>query len=351
MLKYLQAHTAILSHLPSDAIAWYKKNIMIDGLQREKFKHGGQSEDKQWHVARKYRIGGTQSGSWMGWPYPYNPSKGKYHSGKTVRATLKEILWSSFQGNAATDYGHTHEPVAQQCLEEFLRTVVFADARSITFLYPGALVIPEYDFLCASVDGIARVEHADGRIEMVLMEIKCPYSQAYDDIPPAYFSQLQFYLGGLRLLGGEYASLKRGFFTVWSETNVKIAEVASADIWFMEVMLPTLMHAYATYLLPLFILQECGLLEQGHVQLMSKLNIPNPKTSTDPLSAVTSPPVVSLRSLFPIKPKPNLLTPQVFAQPPPATTVKPLFLNPSSSPRGEKRKAEDVLPTAAKRLA
>lgn len=321
MLSYLKAHAASLSHLPVDVVAYYQRNVMVSKEERRKVAAAGQSDDPLWHKARQGRIGGTMSSSPMGWLYPYNPSKGYDHANKTLRTILKDILWSSFRDNPACKYGKEHEPIAQQCVEEFLRTVVLTAATSVTFHYPGGLIIPDYDFLCASVDGLVRVVHADGTVEMILIEIKCPYGPLYPDIPPAYFAQVQFYMGCLRLLGGEYATLTRCFFVVWSETTVKVVEVAHAQAWFTEVMLPTLMAFYVQHLLPLFILKECGLLEVGHVQLLSKLSLPSMMPS--PIAAKPSHTLTQLRGIIPLA-KPRFITAPNFGPAAPAPPRLPL---------------------------
>jgi hypothetical protein len=93
---------------------------------------------------------------------------------------------SEFTGNIATEYGSLNEPIAQ---------LDYTNKTGNAVHECGFFVHPEHDWLGASPDGL--IESDNG--ELMVLEIKCPFSKRNDLIPEFksiyhqkhYYAQLQ----------------------------------------------------------------------------------------------------------------------------------------------------------------
>ena len=102
-------------------------------------------------------------------------------------STLQQMLWSTFQGNAATAYGSCHEDDAQDAYLRYLRALVatgHADADGwrlcgAAVRNMGLVVDPDAPMFAMSPDGVAELTWRRGpgeeRVERRLVEYKCPY--------------------------------------------------------------------------------------------------------------------------------------------------------------------------------
>jgi len=157
-----------------------------------------------WLRVRQGRLTASNFGAAIGFNYFCRPSK-----------LLERMLWETFKGNAACDYGIANEPVACDIYERYIREK--HPGAEVKFEYPGLVVPLAYPFLGCSPDGITNI---DG--ERILLEIKCPFrKKMYPKIPPYYYCQVQGIAG---LLGFD----KIHFVTMTPE-QTRIEEYAFKD--------------------------------------------------------------------------------------------------------------------------
>jgi len=125
-----------------------------------------------WLAARKGRITGSTIGSILG--------LNKYQSPQQL---LKQLLWGTFKGNAATAYGNENEDFVQESLEHLLKSYfvgqVFNGKRVKSFVIenPGLVINLHVPYMAMSPDGVLVVKYEDGTTERVLLEYKAPYSR------------------------------------------------------------------------------------------------------------------------------------------------------------------------------
>lgn len=83
---------------------------------------------------------------------------------------MNTLLYSSFDGNAATKHGHAMEPELEKWLEK--------DMKTMTVTHKGLVAHNEFKFLAGSPDGIGE---ANG--EKFLIEYKAPYTLFINEVP------------------------------------------------------------------------------------------------------------------------------------------------------------------------
>lgn len=136
----------------------------------------GGATNPKWLGARRHRCTGSRVASIGGMSKYDNPD-----------STLQQMLWSTFQGNAATAYGSCHEDDAQDAYLRYLRALVatgHADADGwrlcgAAVRNMGLVVDPDAPMFAMSPDGVAELTWRRGpgeeRVERRLVEYKCPY--------------------------------------------------------------------------------------------------------------------------------------------------------------------------------
>lgn len=184
-----------------------------------------EQKSKEWFDARRGKLTGSNVGAALG----LNPWK---TPDDLIRQMVREYhgVEPEFTGNAATEYGNLHEPLA--VMEYMGKTGIHPEET-------GFHVHPEYDWLGASPDALIE---DDG-----ILEVKCPYGLRNEKNPefkqlsdqPHYKSQVMV----------ELACTGRSFchFYQWSPNGDSLEVVNYDDAWWSD-NLPKLKEFYALYL-------------------------------------------------------------------------------------------------------
>lgn len=194
---------------------------------------GYEQRTEPWRRARKWRVTGSNFSAAAG----HNPFMSR-------AALVREMLWGTFRGNAATEWGQAHEAGARDMYVWAMRKV----HPELTVRETGLCVHPPVPFLAVSPDGVGRVwNRATTTWDEYLLEIKCPYrwrrDAFYDDtVPTYYWDQLQ---GSMALLGLRYAH-----FVVWTPVAMQVTVVHFDAAYWEGVLRPALLDYYTTMFFP-----------------------------------------------------------------------------------------------------
>lgn len=210
-----------------------------------------------WLDARKHRLTASNFGAAVG--------MNKY---KSPRGLLKDMLWNTFKGNAATRWGNNHEDIARDAYVAQVQHEIATGASKYTSIRveeTGLAVNPERPWLGSSPDGVVHVTTANGESHQFLLEIKCPFrKQFYDPPVPTYYNcQIQ---GVMATMGLPYCD-----FVVWTPTGMQVTRVDfDADFW-ETTLLPGLHNFYHNMYLPMAVAKHNGDLEEGEITIELKL--------------------------------------------------------------------------------
>jgi putative phage-type endonuclease len=172
-----------------------------------------------------------------------------------------EMLFKSFQGNEATQWGQDHEALARDEYVAWLRAQAAVtgdvDPDKIWCDETGLMVCVEKPYFAVSPDGIVHL--GDGTLR--LLEIKCPFKKRlYGEIPRYYYDQIQGIMGLMRLNG---LVLEGCDFVVWTPDKIAIQHFPYNAQYFERDLLPALERWYLQLYVPSAILFEAGELKQG----------------------------------------------------------------------------------------
>ncbi len=107
--------------------------------------------------------------------FKFSSTKSANPYSSTEEFIKKKVAPEVWEGNLATEFGTTYEPIAQ---------LWYQKQTGSELLEFGLLLHPEYPWLGASPDGITP--------EGILVEIKCPLRRAVSKVPPIhYWMQMQ----------------------------------------------------------------------------------------------------------------------------------------------------------------
>lgn len=188
-----------------------------------------------WFASRKHRMTGSIISGVIG-VNPYS----NYHE------TCKNLVEPSFQGNECTRWGNDHEDHAVDIYTEYMKKVTVDD--NFTVQHRGICVHPDVPYFGASPDGV--IPNLG-----LLQETKCPYMKRnnppgehpyrkyHSNIPPYYYSQMQFLM--------ECLNLEKAHFWVWIPSSSYITTLTRderyiqkmkerADQFFKKVYIPAL---------------------------------------------------------------------------------------------------------------
>lgn len=245
---------------PRPEVSITEKDV-LDGLQLTQEQANAISSIPQgtqpWLDARKNRITASNFGAAVG--------MNKY---KSKRGLLKDMLWSTFKGNAATLWGSEHEDVARDAYVQYMQSQIKAGASPYTSIWveeTGLHVNPARPWMGSSPDGIVHVTTRDGGSHKFLLEIKCPYRKCYYDPPvPTYYNcQIQGVMANMNL---PYCD-----FVVWIPGGMQITRVNfDTDFW-NNTLLPGLHTFYFDMYLPAAVAKHNGDLGEGEVDIELQL--------------------------------------------------------------------------------
>lgn len=194
-----------------------------------------------WFKARRARMTGSIIGAAVGHNYFCRPTE-----------LLSELLWRTFEGNAATEYGTKMEPIAADIYERWSGNIVE---------YPGLVVCKEKPWLGMSPDGVFVEKGIRG-----LLEIKCPFRKKfYGRIPMYYYDQIQF---GMWVLKCKFCD-----FVVYTPTQTKIERFTYNAGYVEEFLIERVDRFYFNRYMPLFLLQEMNMLQEGEVTVPDHVEI------------------------------------------------------------------------------
>jgi putative phage-type endonuclease len=212
---------------------------------------------QEWLNARKSRITASNFGAAIG--------LNKY---KSARGLLKDLLWNTFKGNAATRWGSEHEDVARDAYVAQMQAEIDAGVSEYTSIRveeTGLHVNPARPWLGSSPDGVVHVTRGDGSSHKFLLEIKCPFrKQFYDPPVPTYYNcQIQ---GVMANMGLPYCD-----FVVWTPSGMQITRVDFDAKFWDTTLFPGLHKFYHKMYLPLLVAKHNGELEEGQTCIVLRL--------------------------------------------------------------------------------
>lgn len=210
-----------------------------------------------WLDARKNRITASNFGAAVG--------MNKY---KSPKGLLKDLLWNTFKGNAATRWGSEHEDIARDAYVARVRADIAAgesEYTSIRVEETGLHVNPDRAWMGSSPDGVVHVTRRDGSAHKFLLEIKCPFrKQFYDPPVPTYYNcQIQGVMANMDL---PYCD-----FVVWTPSGMQVTRVDFDACFWETTLLPGLHRFYHTMYLPMAVAKHNGDLEPGETAIVLKL--------------------------------------------------------------------------------
>jgi putative phage-type endonuclease len=218
-----------------------------------------EQRSEEWKNARKFALTASDFGAASG----TNP----FESSETL---LQKKLYETFQGNAATLWGSTMEPLAAEAFLQYAKHSWGVEG-SQKLHHPNLVKFSSSSWLAVSPDGVLEYMDSSGKKHYDLVEFKCPtkaptgkhpYSKYEGNIPPYYASQMLGIWGycnsnGGIMIEGRPVVLERVWFVVWQPSDLWVSPfVATQESWnalhvslrkwYFELFLPSLYKTMRT---------------------------------------------------------------------------------------------------------
>lgn len=230
-----------------------------------------------WLQARQHAITASSFGAASG--------NNKYSSPK---ACALDKLWSSFKGNAMTEYGTYHETDARDTfigllnteLKSTLEEIYGGPFDSFELHECGLLKHHEQPWMAVSPDGLLQLKGPRGSL-WTLVEYKCParlrhstghpYCTSPSNVPVYYMDQIQGIMGLLNkypdllnyICAGPHEAPKACFFVIWQPLQMHVTRVAYDEDYYTKSLEPALEKWFFERYLPLAALKQNGSLIDG----------------------------------------------------------------------------------------
>lgn len=218
-----------------------------------------------WLDARRYSITASQFGGATG-ESPY----------QTPEDVVVDKVWNTFKGNAATEWGTTHEPHAKEAFCAWFTEHLRGRGLSgeFRFIEENLLKFAEEPWMAVSPDGIVEYVDESGNMRAELVEFKCPaylrhtprhpYAKWPANTPSYYRSQIQGIMGYLNAHHPRWA-FRHCWFVVWQPHQTWITLHAYDAAYYTDALHPALRDWYFTRLLPAMTAKHNGLLARGDI--------------------------------------------------------------------------------------
>lgn len=268
--------------LDDETIEFLKVNLLIDEKQQWDIRNCPQRTD-EWLRHRQYRITASNFGA--------ATNHSKY---STPLETVEQMLWKTFKGNPATEWGAKHEDDAERSYVRYQRQRYNSDENGFKVTHAGLIVPIQYPWAGISTDGFVfddsngrrpcplhnEEEHMEDNDDTVKQtcpnccrlskyggcEFKCPYAKRlYPFIPSQYYDQIQ---GAMGFLGLDWWD-----FVVWTPNETQIRRFLFNKQYWEAELFPKLEEFYFIEFLPRAIQKSKGLLQCESLQTSSQVDI------------------------------------------------------------------------------
>ena len=242
---------------------------------------------KEWLDARRHAITASSFGAASG--------NNKYSSPK---ACALDKLWSTFKGNAMTEYGTYHETDARDTflgllntqLKPTLEDIYGGPFDSFELHECGLLKHSEQPWMAVSPDGLLQLKGPQGS-KWTLVEYKCParlrhstghpYSTSKHNVPEYYMDQIQGIMGLLNkfpdllkyICEGPHSAPLSCFFVIWQPLQMHVTRVPFDAEYYSKKLEPALESWFFQRYLPLAVLKHNGSLIEGTDTAASPIEI------------------------------------------------------------------------------
>lgn len=243
----------IENNITEQDILEFKKGLQLTQQQRQEAEDSIQREET-WFKYRQDRLTVSNAGAAAG----HNPKMMPGH-------LLKELLFRTFQGNFATEYGTEMESTAFD-IAEFNAIVqgnlLGIESDRIWIEEKGIYIDKVDDWLGASPDGILHIIDKDGNEELVYIEIKCPISKRFynNNWPHYYYDQIQ---AGMAITG-----IHKCYAVILTPSDVAIMTYTFNENYWTQELYPKLKDFYWRLYVPLLILKKKNLLTKDNIEQM-----------------------------------------------------------------------------------
>ncbi len=209
------------------------KELMVHTKEQQELIQSYEQRSSEWFKAREGRLTGSIIGSVVGHNFFCKQPD-----------LLREMLWSSFEGNEATRYGTLKEAVAFDIYQKYIK-----DTKGRDVWNTGLFVHMEKPWFAYSPDGVMQ----DG-----LLEIKSPFKKKfYGKIPQMYYDQISY---GMWILEKRYCD-----FVVYTPDRTSVETFEYNENYVQQFMIPRLENFYFRKFLPLFLAKRKGWVDKDSI--------------------------------------------------------------------------------------